>query len=416
MHHKTLKIFGSTTIGLLASLAMSGGSIFAATVPSSNVPATDVTTPVNYINACESGDAGACTVATVQDIDSARNQIGLGALMLPTNYNQLTVPEQLFVLVNIARVDRGFSPVAGLNTQMNAGATEEVASGSPPSEVNAFGNGTQSASQAPIQFSISSQFIDGTDNYNYGYLNPHQVMTPLEAMYDIMYHSDATPNNYAMESTPGGLGGYDFGVRDSILTHFNNTPLVAGAAVGTFNIGVNSVLLNYMAEPINGAVPPLSYTWSQALAAGANSANGWNPIAEVSTPTPTPTPTPATGTQEPAGSLWRVTGTNPVYVVTSSNTLFHVPSPLAFKELGLQWDQVHVMANLPSLNLSTSMSIPTGTFWRKNGTSPVYIVTPANTLYHIPNPTVFYAFHGSWKQVKAVAQLPNLAIGSSFSY
>ena len=49
-----------------------------------------------------------------------RQAEGLGPMSLPTNWNSLTPAEQLFVLTDLERVDRGLAPIAGLSANLNA--------------------------------------------------------------------------------------------------------------------------------------------------------------------------------------------------------------------------------------------------------------------------------------------------------
>ena len=49
-----------------------------------------------------------------------RQTEGLGPMSLPSNYPSLTPAEQLFVLTDLERVDRGLAPIEGLSTTLNA--------------------------------------------------------------------------------------------------------------------------------------------------------------------------------------------------------------------------------------------------------------------------------------------------------
>ena len=53
-------------------------------------------------------------------------------MVLPADFPQLTVPEQLFVAVDRERVDRGLAPFTGLTTALDAGAQKGRRRGAPP--------------------------------------------------------------------------------------------------------------------------------------------------------------------------------------------------------------------------------------------------------------------------------------------
>lgn len=473
--------------GALA-LAASGMSFAASTPPyltQNNIPANP-----NFSSVClaDGGNSNACTVATVQALDNARQQVGLGPIMLPTNWNQLTQQEQLFVLVDIARVDRGITPISGLNAQMDQNAQLSIPNGEPPLNYIGSLNGGTELDAGDGLFSVASFFVNSS---NTG-LNSTQVLTPLMAIYEIMYNNATIDPNYGILASTVNTGYSHWHARAMLLNNApfdvtSQSPLVAGAGYGndTFEGAPYPKTLNFSFSQVVGGPPPsYIYTWQQALAAGANSASGWNPLANQSNPTPTPTPNPTPSQpQYPVGSLWRLnnnpavyivtsneelyhipngatfnhaglswssihfvsqlpnlpitnsdpaiptinppqyavgslwkTPNNPaVYIVTSSQTLYHVPSALAFNDLHLNWSAIQVVSELPNLPMSTTQQYPPGSFYRVAGTSPVYIVTPGNTLYHVPNPAEFVAFGGTWSAIHVVSQLPNLPISETFS-
>ena len=49
-----------------------------------------------------------------------RQAEGISPMSLPSNYPSLTPPEQLFVLTDLERIDRGLPPIAGLAANLNA--------------------------------------------------------------------------------------------------------------------------------------------------------------------------------------------------------------------------------------------------------------------------------------------------------
>ena len=47
-------------------------------------------------------------------IDAARRREGVGPMVLPSNVQRLTTAEQLFIVIDLERVDRGLAPYLGL--------------------------------------------------------------------------------------------------------------------------------------------------------------------------------------------------------------------------------------------------------------------------------------------------------------
>ncbi|HSZ35477.1 MAG TPA: hypothetical protein VK773_00180 [Acidimicrobiales bacterium] len=98
--------------------------------PSSNpsglaTPSNSVVPTPNYPNSCApvgEDSSTTCIRLTLAAIDNARAGEGLGPMLLPADFAQLTVPEQLFVVLNRERVDRGLAPFTGLSTVLDATA------------------------------------------------------------------------------------------------------------------------------------------------------------------------------------------------------------------------------------------------------------------------------------------------------
>ncbi|MGA3218649.1 MAG: hypothetical protein ABSE77_06175 [Acidimicrobiales bacterium] len=65
-------------------------------------------------------------------IDYCRAQQGIGPLRLPSNFDRLSVPEQMLVIIDLERVNRGEVPVAGLTAPLDHLAQQAAATGSDP--------------------------------------------------------------------------------------------------------------------------------------------------------------------------------------------------------------------------------------------------------------------------------------------
>lgn len=66
-------------------------------------------------------------------MNNAAAQEGVSAMVLPSNFVNLTVPEQLFVVADLERVDRGLPPYLGLVPTLNGAAQQSAVGPSDPS-------------------------------------------------------------------------------------------------------------------------------------------------------------------------------------------------------------------------------------------------------------------------------------------
>ena len=114
MGRRTQRTWGAA-VALLATVAVIVGS----GVPSD--AATDM--PASHATAryCQEATITAnCLHAVVADFDIARRKEGLGPIVLPTNFVHLSAAKQLFVIINIERIDRHLPPFNGLANTLNA--------------------------------------------------------------------------------------------------------------------------------------------------------------------------------------------------------------------------------------------------------------------------------------------------------
>lgn len=74
----------------------------------------------------------ACVAAAVADIDAARAEEGLAPITLPDDFEQLTVTQQLLVVTDLERVDRGLEPFEGLSPRLDAYAQQGAEAGTDP--------------------------------------------------------------------------------------------------------------------------------------------------------------------------------------------------------------------------------------------------------------------------------------------
>jgi hypothetical protein len=63
-----------------------------------------------------------CTDVVLHAINHARASEHVKAMVLPRNWQRLTVTQQLFVVIDLERVDRGLAPYLGMNATLDASA------------------------------------------------------------------------------------------------------------------------------------------------------------------------------------------------------------------------------------------------------------------------------------------------------
>jgi hypothetical protein len=130
-------------VATLAALTLTGCSNSAPTPNGLANPANSIYPTPNYPNVCApigADSSTTCLRITLQAIDSARAGEGMGPMVLPADFPQLSVPEQLLVAIDRERVDRGLQPFVGLTAQLNADA-QRGASGAnlPPRPGDSYG-------------------------------------------------------------------------------------------------------------------------------------------------------------------------------------------------------------------------------------------------------------------------------------
>ena len=202
------------------------------------------------------GSTRRCMSHVLEATDHAQHAEGLPDVRLPTNFDTLTVPDQLLVLVDIERISRGETPVLGVSSADNAfaqvGAENNTDPYLPPS---ADADGSISAWSA---------------NYAAG-------VNTLDANYQWMY-TDGWDGRFTFNGAcTSALAPGCWGHRDNILANESQMPcssatcsIIMGAGfVRDGETGGYNSYTELFVQVIT-AVPPLSYTWTEALTAGAS--------------------------------------------------------------------------------------------------------------------------------------------------
>jgi hypothetical protein len=163
-------------------------------------PATSTSASQATFQACDGApDGAACISSALSDIDTARAAEGVRPMQLPGDFASLTVPEQLLVVTNLERVDRGLAPVAGLAADLGSTAASAAAADQDPM-LNHY-NGTE----------LASNWAGGMSS---------TLLT------DFMWMYDDGPGSGNLDCKQAGDSGC-WGHRDNILYRFDN-PVAMG--------------------------------------------------------------------------------------------------------------------------------------------------------------------------------------------
>jgi hypothetical protein len=229
------------------------GSLVNPTAPTNQAlgnPPANVPPNPNFLNSCYPHTTVAtCTTKVIQATTNARAPEGLGPMALPAGFSALTPAQQIFVVTDIERVDRGLAPFVGLVDTLSSDA-----------QAGAQANADPNPTLVPPGLHLVAWGSNWAENGN-----------PLGSNYFWMYDDGLNSGNIDCTSTnQSGCWGH----RENILSlsnyqqQYGGTLLMGAAEVygSTGNGWASDAELLVLAS---GPLPPLSYTWAQAVAAGA---------------------------------------------------------------------------------------------------------------------------------------------------
>lgn len=213
-------------------------------------PPTNVAPDPDYIDVCAPTglDSSAhCLDPVVAAVDHARALEGVGPITLPDDFGQLSVPEQLFVAVDLERVARGLPPAVGLTATLDADAAV----------------GARESNDPP--FPHQDRYTVSDTEWAGGSVNG------LDAVYGWMYQDGYDSGN--LDCTRRGAPGC-WGHRHGILDDFGTVgTLQMGAALDatgdTTRGDKGGTSMTVVLAVDDGDPGTYVYTWAEALAAGA---------------------------------------------------------------------------------------------------------------------------------------------------
>jgi len=211
-------------------------SISDATLTAEENPSSSLAPDPNMFAYCPSGGidtSPSCEQASLEAIDRGRSSEGLPPMELPSDWEQLSPTEQLFVATNLERTARGLRPFEGMATALDSAATSAAASDADPTPPAGF---------------FASYW---TSNWAGG------ISSPLEAIYLWMY--DDGPKSPNVNCPHAGASGC-WGHRDNILAHFTCAPCVVGAGVSANAYDGEASWAELMSDTTGS--PALDFAWS----------------------------------------------------------------------------------------------------------------------------------------------------------
>ncbi len=195
----------------------------------------------------------ACTTYVLAAINHARGLEGVAPMVLPSNWYQLSAPEQLFVVADLERTARGLTPYLGINASLTRAA--------------------QSAAQAQADPSPAAGFATATDAQGYPAVDGTWAtgFSVLAADYAWMYNdgwggsANNTSNADCASATSAGCWSH----RDELLGYAPGFNPGVGLDSANAEMGVGVAVVNGsgsfvdLIEAPSGAAPAMTFTWAQ---------------------------------------------------------------------------------------------------------------------------------------------------------
>jgi len=266
----SVTIIGALFIGAASLPAAAGGLTIKKLAhnikPSPDFTYVTETTPCIHISFSTSSDFivtpsnPACVSEMTKVIDGARAVEGVKKLVLPSNWLRLSAVKQLFVITNIERIDRGFTPYIGMNASLNSVAQAAAKVKADPYPPSSFAVG----SSAPGIEGFASVWA----------ASPNVLSADYEWLYnDGWGGTRAATSNYACLTATDSrcwghrdaLLGWDPALRVGVGLRCTTCEMGAGVAPGPKGYeGIDTSMAVLVVRP-SGQLPPMTFTWTQEL-------------------------------------------------------------------------------------------------------------------------------------------------------
>lgn len=195
----------------------------------------------------------ACTAFVLRALNAARSREGLPAIVLPTNWFHLNPQEQVFVIVDLERTDRGLPPYLGLNRQLHAAAQTAAAHEVDPGYARNFRAGLDPQGVRGMGSTLATGYTSLAADYVWMYEDGWGGSTSL------------TPNLAC--TVAGALGCW--GHRDQLLGFDGTYNAGVGLHCSKCEMGTGFAVVNgtgsftSLIELPAGSPPPMYFTWAR---------------------------------------------------------------------------------------------------------------------------------------------------------
>jgi hypothetical protein len=209
-------------------------------------PSDNVAPVPDYTRVCVGGgvdNSPACVGAVLRAINHAHALEGIRPMVLPAGFAGLSTPQQLFVAVNLERVDRGLPAFAGLTPALDKNAQEGADDADDPPDPGR----TYDLDDA--------EWAGGSSN-------------GLDAVYGWMYDDGFDSGNLdCLRHGAAGCWGHRKGILDNFGSGNNLVMGAAIAATGDTHRGDKGGTSMAVTLAVAGApTQPLTYSWAQVAA------------------------------------------------------------------------------------------------------------------------------------------------------
>ena len=259
-----------------------------------------------------------CTNYVLSAINNARMTISEPAIVLPSNWYQLSAAEQLFVILNLERTLDGYPPYLGLNSDLTSEA--------------------QSAAEADGDPSLAPNFAVGIDADGYEGIGGAWagVYGLLTADYGWMYNDGWGGTGYTFnEDCTSADAPACWGPRDELLGSDPAFNPGVGLDCTTCEVGTGYAAINGAGSYVDlvelpaGTPPAMTFTWESELPFLGNSTTSTTTTTTIPTSTTTSTSTTTTiptSTTTTTTIPTTTTTTIPTSTTTSTSTTTTIPS------------------------------------------------------------------------------------------
>ena len=191
-----------------------------------------------------------CDIAVLADINAARAAEGVGPMVLPTNYENLSLPQQILVVTNLERTGRGLVPASGLSASLDTIATAAAVAGvdpNPPSfNGDALASNWAGGIESPLLVDFYWMYDDGPGSPNIDCSSPSDPGCWVHRD-NILYPFDAPLAFGAAELTSGSSSA-------SVTELFVGGDLAMGAGAADALLGPSWSALSQSLRPLLSAV------------------------------------------------------------------------------------------------------------------------------------------------------------------